>query len=101
MTTVSSAKVRKIAQSFGLLADKKDRRNVATNKNNDFILEDGKKLINCGNGYKGLEKLQEHLMLFADIKDLQASKTIDILIDTRRSVVDYCLEHGLQIGDKL
>ena len=40
-------------------------------------------------------------MLFADIKDLQASKTIDILIDTRRSVIDYCREHGLQIGDKL
>ena len=59
MTTVSSAKVREIAQSFDLFADKEDRRNVETNKNDDFILEDGKKLINCGNGYKGLEKLQE------------------------------------------
>lgn len=101
MTTVSSAKVREIAQSFGLFDDKEDRRNIATNKNNDFILDDDKRLVNCGNGYKGLEKLQEHLMLFADIKDLQASKTIDILIDTRRSVIDYCREHGLQIGDKL
>lgn len=101
MTTVSSAKVREIAQSFDLFADKEDRRNVETNKNDDFILEDGKKLINCGNGYKGLEKLQEHLMLFADIKDLQTAKTIGILIDTRRSVIDYCCEHGLQIGEKL
>lgn len=98
MAVISDEEVVNIAQDMGLLDDDEERLLIETNENYDFMYQDEEgKDFNFGAGLKGLEGLQEHLMLFANMHDLRVDETIDLLIDTRRAVFDYCLENHLEV----
>lgn len=101
MAVISNEEVVHIAKDFGLLDKDGAQLLVETNKNYDFMYQDKNgKDFNFGSGLNGLERLQEHLMLFEDMNDLRVDMAIDMLIDTRRAVFDYCLENHLEVKNE-